>query len=172
MGCIIVPAFVEVDVCGDNEAGVKSIHLIAEDDLTFPLPAVDVDTRTISTDVVLVDATTAGFEEWTFLEETAQHTENSNDNGGFDHTLELVIPKDSAIKRYVFAAMAGGCCKFAAIYTDNNGVQKLIDGLSFRRDYATGLGGQQNDRNQYTLRFTKSGGAAYVYTGSIPVKTP
>ena len=170
MATIVVPAFVEDVVCGDNEAGVKTLHIIANDDLTFPLPAVDADSRTISTDVVLIDNTVAGFEEWTYLESTGVHEENSNDNDNYDHLVELIIPKDSAIKRHVFTAMANGCSKFTLIYTDENGIQKLVDSLTFKRDYTTGRGGTANDRNQYTLRFTKTGAAAYIYTGTIPPK--
>lgn len=171
MGCARPPAFVE-EACGDNEAGLGTLHIIADDDLTFPLPAVDVDTRTISTDLVLVDATVAGFEEWNYLEDSARHDENSNDNGNFDHLFELIMTKDSAQKRYVFSKMAEGCCKFSVIYRDNNDLQKLVTGLGFKRDYTTGQGGTNGDRNQYTLRLQKSGPAAYVYTGTIPVKTP
>ena len=172
MGNIKVPAFIDDVVCAENEPGVRTIHIIGEDDLTYPLPAVTADTRSIETDLVLVDAAAAGFEEWKYLEGTGIHTEDSNDNKLYDHLIELIVPGDSAIKRYTFDCMTRGCSKFAAIYTDENGVQKFVDKLSFAYQYTTGRGGENNDRNQYTLQFSKSGAAAFIYTGTIPVKTP
>jgi hypothetical protein len=168
--CIKVPAIDELG-CGENEAGVEAIHVISDNDLVFPLPAVDVDTHTISSDLVLVDALVAGFETWKFLEDNCKHDETANDNGQYDHLIELKIPKDDPVKRNLFGKMNSRCCRWSVIYTDKNGMTKLVTGLRFKDNFTTGNGGEGNDNNEYTVQFLKTGSKAYHYSGVIPVKT-
>lgn len=169
MNCIVVPAIV-ADWCPDNEGGIKSIHIIAEGDLG-DTPAVDAGTWTVSTDVPLVDAANAGWVSWDFLEDSASHQESGQDSGRIQHTVNYTIPKDSAVKRYILATMAAGCCKFALGYTDNNDVTKLIRNLKLRYEYNTGLGGDNDDSNEYVVSMTKIGKAAYIYTGNFTPQT-
>lgn len=163
----------EIDdiACGENEAGVETINIISDNDLTFPLPAVDADTHTISTDVVLVDALVAGFVSWKFLEDNCKHDETSNDNGQYEHLIELKIPKDDAAKRTLFKKMNSRCCRYTVIYTDKNGMSKLIPTMKFKDNFTTGNGGDNNDNNEYTVQFTKTGEKAYTYEGTVPVQT-
>lgn len=168
--CVHVPAIDELG-CGENEAGVETIYVISDLDLVFPLPAVDVDTHTISTDLSLTDALVAGFEAWKFLEDNCKHDETANDNGQYDHLIELKIPRDDAAKRALFSKMNSRCCRWSVIYTDKNGMTKLATTLKFKDNYTTGNGGENNDNNEYTVQFTKTGIKAYHYTGVVPVKT-
>jgi len=154
------------DLCEDNDAGVRTLDIISDGGLVFPLPTADATTRIIGTDVVLTDAATEGFETLPFTEETCRHTENSNDNGNFDHIVEAIIPKDDAIKRNMFAKMGNKCEKYTVVYTDENGLVKIIPSMIFTRDYDSGAA--TTDQNAYTVRFTKTGSAAFVYQGAIP----
>jgi hypothetical protein len=169
MSCVHVPAIEEVDAC-ENDAGVEILHVIADNDLVFPLPAVTADSHTIPTDLSLVDSAVAGFEKWTFLEESCEHKEDANDNGKYDSLFEMKFPKDDEDKRYLFKKMNSRCCRWSIIYTDENGMQKLQTGLKFKDNFTTGKGGTNNDNNEYTVQFSKTGDKAYTYTGIIPVK--
>lgn len=173
MSCLIVPAITS-DWCADNggnEGGIKSIHIIAEDD-HGDLPAVTVDTWTIGTDIPLVDATNAGWVSWDVQEDTASHQEAIQDSGRAQHTLTFTLPKDTATKRYVLATMTGGCCKFSIGYTDNNGMTKVIPGMKVRYEFNSGLGGDNDDASEFIVTASKIGKPAYHYTGAFLAQTP
>lgn len=159
--------------CGENTAGVKTYNIIADEDLVFPLPAVDAAPadNTISTDVVLVDAVTAGFVEWKFLEFNASFSEEPAENGVYNVSHKLIIPKDDATKRNLFRKMFSDCCRYTLIVTDENGHTTLHPHMKFRDTFTTGQGGENNDRNQYDVEFYKSGRKGYTYTGTVPVQT-
>lgn len=165
MACLNVPAIAS-DWCPDNEGGIQTLYLIAQDD-HGTLPAVDADTWTISTDIPLTDALVAGWVSWDFLEDSCSHTESIQDSGRAQHTLTFTLPKDTATKRYLMSTMSAGCCKFSVGYTDNNGLTKVIPGMKLRHEYSTGLGGDNDDSNEYVVSLTKIGKPAYHYSGAF-----
>jgi len=173
MSCVQVLELTELQ-CGDNEAGVTTVNIINHEDLVFPLPAVDAapDDWTISVDLSLVDAATAGFVTWTFKEDDAEYIENANDNGNYECTLTMTLPKDDETKRNLFRKMNNTCCRYAVIVTDKNGHTKLQTDLTFKDNFTTGKGGTNNDTNQYTVTLTRTGTKAYTYEGTVPVQTP
>lgn len=170
MACLVVPAIVS-DWCPDNEGGIQTLRVIASDD-HGDIPAVDADTWTVSTDIPLTDATNAGWVEWDVLEDSASHTESIQDSGRAQHTLSFTLPKDTATKRRIMAVMSSGCCKFTFGYTDNNGMSKVIPNMKVRYEYNTGLGGDNDDSNEYVVTASKIGKPAYDYTGAFLAQTP
>lgn len=166
-----VPA-IDAD-CNDNEAGIMTIDVINDEDLTFPLPAVDAAPAdwTISSDVVLIDAAIAGFERFKFVRFQAEYSETPNDADNYDSSLKFMITKDDATKRNTFRNMFNPCSSYTVIITDANGHVKLQPNMRFRDTFTSGLGGSNSDRNKYDAEFYKSGKKAYTYTGQILRKT-
>ncbi len=163
MSCPVVTEL--PDDCGINEPGVDTLYIIRKAGVVRPLPAVDVDTHTISTDLTLVDALTEGMIAIPFLEGSCKLDENDDDNSLTDIQLVMQVPKDSAAKRTLFTLMSNGCCRYDTILVDKNGHVKFTPELKFKKDYTTG---DDSTKNGYTITMTKKGRASFSYEGVIP----
>lgn len=151
--------------CGNNTPGLQTLRVIEMSQLVTPLPAADAGTRTITTDFALVGA--IGFAEWNFILQGSIHTETPTDNGLKEHSVKANFAKDDDLKRYQFNEMSNPCCKYGALYTDQNGVTKFIPDLTFRNGYTTGEG-DSNQRNEFNAEFFGTGHPAFIYEGIIP----
>ena len=165
--CVVVPNIDDQD-CAQAEGGTTGrLEIIAMDDVdTIPDP--DTESWTISSDVTLVDAAVAGFSTWGFLEDTLIMNEEATDTGRVNLQIAGTIVGDSTTKRYILNKMNSGCCKFLVGLTTNDGLTYLVPNVKFRRNFTTGLGGDNDDRVQYDVAISKIGQPAYLYTGTFP----
>lgn len=147
--------------CGNNIPGGKSLYIINQDDITA-IPAVDVGTRTISTDFTLEVG--AFWSEQKFVKSALIHTETGLGNGLFDGALNCEFQKDDDAKRRLFQDLNGHYVSL--LYADGNGLVKFIPEALCTPDFTTGQAGQ--DKNAWTAKFTYQDESAKIYTGAIP----
>lgn len=170
MSCVVVPD-IDAEDCSQAEGGTTGkLEIIAMDDVGS-IADPDTDTWTISTDVTLADAAVAGFSTWGFLEDTLILNEEATDTGRVNLQIAGTIVGDSTTKRYILSKMNSGCCKFLIGLTTNDGLTYLVPNVKFRRNFTTGLGGDNDDRVQYDVAISKIGQPAYLYTGAFTRKT-
>ena len=165
MACITIPN-INATSCVTSDGGTTGILKIVSMADVDTIPGVTADTWTVATDVTLTTGT--DWADWHLLEDTLQMTEEPTDSGRVNITVSGTIVADDAAKRYTLKEMNSGCCKYALSFTTNDGVTYLIDKMKFRRTFTTGLGGDNDDRTEYTFTATKIGKPAYVYTGAYP----
>jgi hypothetical protein len=148
-------------VCGPNIPGNIELYVANEADLDT-VPAADSESSIISSDITMV--ATKYFRRFTFTKKTCNHTETGLLNGQVQGLVEANFDHDDDAKRYQFEQMSGG--EYALIVVDGNELPKLIRNAEFRRDFQSGLAGE--DVNGYTARFEYEGPAAKIYQGAIP----
>lgn len=152
----------EIDkVCGPNIPGNILLYVANADEL-ITVPAVDVGTHTVSTDVTF----DTGGRWWPFVfdKKSCQHTEEEQENGQVLGTVTCFFSHDDDAKRKLFMDMTNG--DFALCITDGNSLTKLVpSGVEFSRNFDSGL--ETADKNGYQVTFTYEGTPAYIYTGAI-----
>jgi hypothetical protein len=161
-------------ICGGgNAAGLRTKLYVACVDQVDTIPAADVDTFTISTDITMVadigDTTPGLFYEINISKNNGTYTaENQGDdeNPDYLHTLTFNVLKMTAGKNYILNGMAGG--EHIVVWKDRNDTQWLMGNLD--EGATVQVTPNTADFNGYTLTITwRSSDLLYNYTGALSV---
>lgn len=162
-----------------NATGVRSKVRIAAVNDVSTVPAPDVDTYVISSDIVmnpdvLGDATNqAGvFNEWEFSEIGSTYNfepEGEEEDGFGTHVLTVFLPKMTAAKNLILDEAKGGK-EFIVQFNDRNETPWLMGNTTVGATVTATPGTDINSRNGYNvvIRF-RSAANLYEYTGALSI---
>lgn len=162
-----------------NATGVRSKVRIAAVNDVSTVPAPDVDTYVISSDIVmnpdvLGDATNqvGVFNEWEFSEIGSTYSfepEGEEEDGYGTHTLTMFLAKMSAEKNRILDEAKGGK-EFIVQYNDRNEIPWLMGNTNVGATITATPGTDINSRNGYNvvIRF-RSAANLYEYTGALSI---
>lgn len=146
--------------CGNNIPGGKKLYYANLSDVAT-VPAVDANTRTISTDLTMDVG--AVWKPMAFAKGALNHKETGLGNGLFDGLVTCEFQKDDDTKRKNFQNINGHYVSL--LVEDGNGVVKFVPEALCTPDFDSGSAGQ--DKNAWTAKFTYQDESAKIYTGAI-----
>jgi len=172
MACCTTLATIEKACGGGNATGLRTKLYVACLEHVSAIPAADVDTHTISTDITMVadigDTTPGVWFEWNISKVNANYSAErtgEGENVEYNHTLTVFMNKMDATKHHVLNGSIGS--ELLVVFTDRNGFPQLMGNLL---EGATMVPVPQTEgTNGYAVTFTwTSNELLYHYTGATP----
>jgi hypothetical protein len=151
-------------VCKSN-GGIQTIEfLLPEGVLSIPMSSC-VSSSSDSINVIGVDYEAVNI---AFVKRTASFTEKANvssrEGDYFEQEISFEVPKDRPEVNDLILKLRNR--RIHVIYTDNNGVQKLVPNMRLQPDFSTRS--RKSERNGYTfLLKSKSISKSIIFTGTV-----
>jgi hypothetical protein len=158
-------------ICAQHALGISSSIEIADAADLTSIPDPDVDSHTVSTDVVV--ESTKQFYQWKLGETTAEFNATSigqKGNQTFRNVLTVFLPLSRDEVSHVINSMING--EFIIRFGDRNGAKRLLGNGNSPAMIPEGgiqevINGEQNG---HTVTFENVGPTPYFYTGAVPLE--
>lgn len=146
--------------CTINVPGIKTVQIFDSSESDCIPPAVS---GQITQNISLISG--GALYTWEVSDDSADFAETrlSDQNHGdyFDQKFKLNVPKDSQTLTFIHDATRNR--EFSIVYTDRNGIKKLLPRMQLKSSLKINSG-----RNAYSFEFERlSPSPAYIFTGTI-----